>query len=47
MEISVIAEGIETEDELDALTDLGVRYGQGFHLGMPAPLQEALAISGS
>ena len=42
MSIGVIAEGIETEDELDALTEIGVRYGQGFHLGMPAPLGEAL-----
>lgn len=43
MEITVIAEGIETDDELEALTELGVRYGQGFHLGMPAPLEQALA----
>jgi EAL domain-containing protein (putative c-di-GMP-specific phosphodiesterase class I) len=43
MEITVIAEGIETEAELDALTELGIRYGQGFHLGMPAPLDQALA----
>ena len=38
----VIAEGIETEEELDALQEIGVRYGQGFHLGMPLPLDEAL-----
>ncbi len=31
----VIAEGIETEFELRALTDLGVQYGQGYHVGMP------------
>jgi PAS domain S-box-containing protein len=43
MGIGVIAEGIETDDELDALTELGVRFGQGFHLGMPAPLGEALS----
>jgi EAL domain-containing protein (putative c-di-GMP-specific phosphodiesterase class I) len=37
---SVIAEGIETEDELRALTDLGVPYGQGFHLGRPVPIAQ-------
>ena len=38
----VIAEGIETEEELDTLVDLGVPYGQGFLLGRPVPLAEAL-----
>lgn len=32
----VIAEGIETEEDLSRLKDLGVKYGQGFLLGMPA-----------
>lgn len=31
----VIAEGIETQAELLVLRDLGVRYGQGYHLGRP------------
>ncbi|WP_406720457.1 MULTISPECIES: EAL domain-containing protein [Thioclava] len=34
----LIAEGIETEDEKAILMDLGVKYGQGFYLGRPAPL---------
>ena len=29
----LIAEGIETEQELRALRDIGVRYGQGFYFG--------------
>ena len=33
--ILVIAEGIETEAELDTLIGLGVGYGQGFYLGFP------------
>lgn len=33
--IQVIAEGIETEDELLALQDLGVRYFQGFFFARP------------
>ena len=35
----IIAEGIETADELDILRDLGIRYGQGYHLGRPGPLE--------
>jgi PAS domain S-box-containing protein len=41
--VRVVAEGIETEEELDALLELGFRYGQGFYFGVPAPLEEALA----
>ena len=33
----VIAEGIETEEELAALRALDVRFGQGYLLGRPAP----------
>jgi EAL domain-containing protein (putative c-di-GMP-specific phosphodiesterase class I) len=34
---NVIAEGIETKEELDRLIRLGVPYGQGFYIGRPAP----------
>jgi len=36
----VVAEGIETARERETLLDLGVRYGQGYLLGRPVPLQE-------
>jgi diguanylate cyclase (GGDEF)-like protein len=39
----IIAEGIETEDELATLIDIGVPYGQGYVLQKPAP--EFLAIA--
>jgi EAL domain-containing protein (putative c-di-GMP-specific phosphodiesterase class I) len=32
----VLAEGIETEEQLRALIDIGVPTGQGWHLGLPA-----------
>lgn len=32
---TLTAEGVETEAQLQALTDLGVDHGQGFHLGRP------------
>jgi len=44
--IEVVAEGIETDEELDALTEIGVRVGQGFHFGLPAPLEEVLPDQG-
>jgi EAL domain-containing protein (putative c-di-GMP-specific phosphodiesterase class I) len=39
---SVVAEGIETDDELRAVIDTGVQYGQGFLFAKPAyPLPKA------
>jgi PAS domain S-box-containing protein len=43
--VRVVAEGIEHADGVEILSDLGIRYGQGFHLGRPAPLDEALSAS--
>jgi EAL domain-containing protein (putative c-di-GMP-specific phosphodiesterase class I) len=34
----VVVEGIERPSQLDTLLELGVRYGQGFHLAPPAAL---------
>jgi EAL domain-containing protein (putative c-di-GMP-specific phosphodiesterase class I) len=36
---ALIAEGIETENELTALKLLNVEYGQGFYLAKPAPIE--------
>jgi len=33
----IVAEGVETRAEVEALRGLGVVYGQGFYLGYPAP----------
>ncbi|MBB2901200.1 diguanylate cyclase (GGDEF)-like protein [Kineococcus radiotolerans] len=41
----VIAEGVETAEELDCLRALGVSHGQGYHLGRPAPAPAAV-VSG-
>ncbi len=43
----IIAEGIETEDELQTLLSLGVEFGQGWHLGRPvmvAPPAHAASV---
>ncbi len=34
---SVIAEGVETQEELNTLLDLGITYGQGFFFARPEP----------
>jgi len=38
----VIAEGIETREELETLRDLGIPYGQGFLFGRAAPLRRGV-----
>jgi EAL domain-containing protein (putative c-di-GMP-specific phosphodiesterase class I) len=37
---TIVAEGIETASEMEALRGLGVHQGQGFHLARPAPLED-------
>lgn len=37
----LIAEGIETQRELETLRGLGISLGQGFHIGHPQPLEMA------
>jgi EAL domain-containing protein (putative c-di-GMP-specific phosphodiesterase class I) len=36
----VVAEGVETADELAVIRDFGVPYAQGFHLARPAPANQ-------
>lgn len=33
-----IAEGVETEETMAILRQLGVDYAQGYHVGRPAPV---------
>ncbi len=41
LKLGVIAEGIETEEQLARLTQLGCDLGQGYHLARPLPEEEA------
>ena len=43
IDAAIVAEGIETEAELDTLHALGVPLAQGYFLGRPADLSSALA----
>jgi EAL domain-containing protein (putative c-di-GMP-specific phosphodiesterase class I) len=42
---SVLAEHVESELQLIELQRLGVQYGQGYHLGEPAPLPEPAPVA--
>jgi EAL domain-containing protein (putative c-di-GMP-specific phosphodiesterase class I)/ActR/RegA family two-component response regulator len=39
VDAAIVAEGIETEGQLDALRELGVSFGQGFHIAPPLRLE--------
>ena len=39
-DLPIVAEGIETTAELDAVRAVGCDYAQGYHLARPAPLEE-------
>ncbi|HVE69554.1 MAG TPA: EAL domain-containing protein [Solirubrobacteraceae bacterium] len=47
IEAMIVAEGIETAEELDALRELGVTYGQGYHLARPhrPPVESLVAVA--
>jgi EAL domain-containing protein (putative c-di-GMP-specific phosphodiesterase class I)/cellulose synthase/poly-beta-1,6-N-acetylglucosamine synthase-like glycosyltransferase len=44
---TVIAQGIESAQQRDALIQCGVPLGQGFYLGRPVPVERALADAAS
>jgi EAL domain-containing protein (putative c-di-GMP-specific phosphodiesterase class I) len=45
--LDVVAEGIETQDQLEALRALGCPTGQGYLLGRPLPADDLLNLVGS
>jgi hypothetical protein len=46
MNLTVVAEGAETQDEVEALTDIGVDRIQGYVFARPMPLKELLLFYG-
>ena len=47
LDLAVIAEGIETAEELEALRGLSCEYGQGFLLSAPLAVEAACALIAS
>jgi diguanylate cyclase len=43
LKMTVVAEGIETEAQAQALKEMGCTYGQGYFFAKPMPLEEAIA----
>ena len=39
-ELGVVAEGVETKEQLELLKASGCRYVQGFLLGRPGPIRD-------
>ncbi|MCP1576099.1 PAS domain S-box-containing protein [Herbaspirillum rubrisubalbicans] len=44
LKMHVVAEGVETSHHAHLLKRMGCEFGQGFHLGRPAPLAEAARL---
>jgi diguanylate cyclase (GGDEF)-like protein/PAS domain S-box-containing protein len=44
MQLASVAEGVETEGQLDALRGLGCQQAQGYLLGRPAPAETAIEM---
>ncbi len=44
LEMRTVAEGIETEEQLEFLKAEGCSHGQGFYLGRPLPAREMTAL---
>jgi EAL domain-containing protein (putative c-di-GMP-specific phosphodiesterase class I) len=44
LDCDIVAEGVETDIQLAQLRELGCRYAQGWLIGKPLPMSEALAL---
>jgi EAL domain-containing protein (putative c-di-GMP-specific phosphodiesterase class I) len=44
LDLQVVAEGIETEAQLEAVAALGCHYAQGYLFSRPVPATEAAAL---
>ncbi len=44
LQLQLIAEGVETGEQADALADLGCPFGQGYHFARPVPHDDAVRL---
>lgn len=45
LNLKMICEGVETEEQLNILRDIGVHEGQGYFFGKPQPLQSIIQLT--
>lgn len=45
IDATIIAEGVESESDISALRTLGIRMGQGYHLGRPGPIEQLAGLA--
>jgi EAL domain-containing protein (putative c-di-GMP-specific phosphodiesterase class I) len=44
LEMKVLAEGVETENQKEILTGIGVEYLQGYYFSRPLPILEVMEV---
>jgi diguanylate cyclase (GGDEF)-like protein len=44
LDMTIVAEGIETQNQAEVLTALGCEYGQGYYFGRPMPAAKTLPL---
>jgi diguanylate cyclase (GGDEF)-like protein/PAS domain S-box-containing protein len=47
LDLTAVAEGVETEEQLETLRELGCDRGQGYHLGRPMPAEDVTTLLAS
>jgi EAL domain-containing protein (putative c-di-GMP-specific phosphodiesterase class I) len=44
LNLQLVAEGVETHEQAQALADLGCPFGQGYYFARPVPFHQALQL---
>ena len=44
MGLTTVAEFVEDEDIVEVLAEIGIQYAQGYHIGKPMPMDEAIEL---
>ena len=44
LDMTIVAEGIETKEQLDAVRELGCQYGQGYYMAKPATAEKTFEL---
>lgn len=44
MELEIVAEGVETREQMETIADLGIEYIQGYYFSEPLPEQELIQL---